>query len=40
MNHDARASKLPLAGLRVLELGQLIAGPFCARVLADFGASV
>jgi formyl-CoA transferase len=40
MNHDAKASKLPLAGLRVLELGQLIAGPFCARVLADFGASV
>ncbi|MFM7386319.1 MAG: CaiB/BaiF CoA transferase family protein [Betaproteobacteria bacterium] len=40
MNHDTRASKLPLAGLRVLELGQLIAGPFCARVLADFGASV
>jgi len=31
---------LPLAGLRVLELGQLIAGPFCARVLADFGAEV
>ena len=40
MNHDAKASKLPLVGLRVLELGQLIAGPFCARVLADFGASV
>jgi formyl-CoA transferase len=31
---------LPLAGLKVLELGQLIAGPFAARTLADFGASV
>ena len=28
----------PLAGLRVLELGQLIAGPFAAKTLADFGA--
>ena len=36
----AASSRLPLAGLRVLELGQLIAGPFCARVLADFGAEV
>jgi formyl-CoA transferase len=30
----------PLAGLKVLELGQLIAGPFAARTLADFGAEV
>lgn len=27
-----------LAGIRVLELGQLIAGPFAAKTLADFGA--
>ena len=30
----------PLAGMRVIELGTLIAGPFCTRVLAEFGAEV
>ncbi len=30
----------PLSGLRVVELGQLIAGPFAAKTLADFGAEV
>jgi formyl-CoA transferase len=30
----------PLSGLRVIELGQLIAGPFAAKTLADFGAEV
>jgi len=30
----------PLAGLKVVELGQLIAGPFAAKTLADFGADV
>lgn len=30
----------PLAGLKVLELGQLIAGPFASKTLADFGAEV
>lgn len=29
-----------LAGLKVVELGQLIAGPFAAKTLADFGADV
>jgi len=30
----------PLHGVRVIELGTLIAGPFCARMLAEFGAEV
>ena len=30
----------PLAGLKVIEMGQLIAGPFAAKTLADFGADV
>lgn len=30
----------PLAGLKVVELGTLIAGPFAARICAEFGAEV
>ncbi|MBL8507038.1 MAG: CoA transferase, partial [Chitinimonas sp.] len=32
--------KQPLAGVKVVELGSLIAGPFCTRLMADFGAEV
>jgi formyl-CoA transferase len=30
----------PLTGLKVIEMGTLIAGPFCGRLLAEFGAEV
>lgn len=30
----------PLAGIRVIEVGTLIAGPFCGQLLGDFGAEV
>jgi formyl-CoA transferase len=30
----------PLTGIKVIELGTLIAGPFCARLMAEFGADV
>jgi len=33
-------AKKPLEGLRVIELGQLIAGPFAGKTLAEFGAEV
>ena len=33
-------SPRPLAGIKVLELGQLIAGPFAGKILAEFGAEV
>lgn len=34
------AAQGPLAGYRVLEMGSTIAGPFCGRLFADFGAEV
>ncbi len=34
------SSTAPLHGIRVLELGQLLAGPFCGTILGYFGAEV
>ena len=38
MNNEKKS--MPLDGLKVLEMGTLIAGPFCGRLLAEFGADV
>jgi len=40
MPSQATSANGPLSGLKVLEMGQLIAGPFAAKTLADFGAEV
>jgi crotonobetainyl-CoA:carnitine CoA-transferase CaiB-like acyl-CoA transferase len=40
MNDANSGSNAALKGVKVLELGTLIAGPFCARMLAEFGADV
>jgi crotonobetainyl-CoA:carnitine CoA-transferase CaiB-like acyl-CoA transferase len=41
MDHPASPpSPGPLSGYRVLEMGSTVAGPFCGRLLADFGAEV
>ena len=40
MSDTSADSVGPLQGLKVVELGQLIAGPFAAKTLADFGADV
>jgi formyl-CoA transferase len=37
---DAASATGPLAGLRVIEMGQLLAGPFCGQLMGDFGAEV
>ncbi|KAH9846503.1 CoA-transferase family III [Lenzites betulinus] len=35
-----KPSNLPLAGVKVLEVGQVIAGPFCGQLLGHYGAEV
>ena len=34
------STTLPLSGIRVLDIGTLIAGPFAATMLGDFGAEI
>ena len=41
MKNDTSVEKrLPLEGIRIIEMGQLLAGPFCAQLLGDFGAEI
>ncbi|HET9848806.1 MAG TPA: CoA transferase, partial [Candidatus Dormibacteraeota bacterium] len=40
MDHSEREPTAPLVGVRVLEIGNYIAGPFCGMQLADLGADV
>lgn len=40
IKQQSRERSGPLAGVKVLELGQLVAGPFAARMLGEFGAEV
>ena len=37
---DNESNNGPLKDIRVIELGQLIAGPFCGQLMADMGADV
>ena len=37
---DSSGRKGPLTDIRLVELGQLIAGPFCGQLMADMGADV
>ena len=40
MSEQADGTNMPLEGVRVVEMGSFLAGPFCGQLLADFGAEV
>jgi crotonobetainyl-CoA:carnitine CoA-transferase CaiB-like acyl-CoA transferase len=39
-SHDIASSERPLAGLRVVDIATYIAAPYCATIMAEFGAEV
>ncbi len=39
MSEARNGAHSPLEGVRVVEMGSLLAGPFCGQLLADFGAA-
>ena len=39
-NPDPEAAKLPMSGVRVIDLGTFLAGPYAASILGEFGAEV
>jgi crotonobetainyl-CoA:carnitine CoA-transferase CaiB-like acyl-CoA transferase len=39
-SHDIASSERPLAGLRVIDIATYIAAPYCATIMAEFGAEV
>ncbi len=40
MTDSEETTQGPLEGVRMIEFGQLLAGPYCASLMADFGAEV
>ena len=40
MSADNNQTGGPLSGLRVIELGTLLAGPFCGQLMGDLGAEI
>ena len=40
MSEARGGENLPLEGVRVVEMGSLLAGPFCGQLLGDFGAEI
>lgn len=38
--YQSSSSEYPLHGLKVLDLSRIIAGPYCGRIMSEFGAQV